>query len=54
MDGTTGIVTEDITTDITTADTIICTGDGLFPPMADLGIIVIGKRCCPVSVLMFL
>jgi hypothetical protein len=44
MDGTTRIATEAITTDITTAGTIICTGIGFFPFTVALGIIAIGKQ----------
>jgi len=44
MDGTTGIATGAITTDITTAGTTICTGVGFSPFMVALGIIAIGKQ----------
>ena len=44
MDGTTGIVTEAVTTDIPTAASTICTGDGLRVSPVALDIIVIGKQ----------
>lgn len=47
VDGTIGIITGAITTDITTAGTTICIEAGLSALMGALGIIAIGERRHP-------